>query len=537
VQHCVLGKNSLISGDRTTGETARSEKLHDSERSFRLLVQSVVDYAIYMIEPDGIVATWNSGAERIKGYAAREIVGKNYAEFFTPEDRVARLPNRALEVAREQGHYESEGWRVRKDGTRFWAHAVLDAVRDEAGQIIGFAKITRDMTERREAQQRLQLAQEQLAQSQKMEAIGHLTGGIAHDFNNLLMIVKGQAQLLRMRAKDARDIRALDAIDQAAGNGANLTRQLLTFSRRQTLNRITVDLAERFKGFRDLLIGCLGANVDLDMDIGPEVWPVVTDLGEFELALVNIAVNARDAMPTGGCLRIRARNATLPEGNLPLSGDYVALSLSDNGMGIPKEILGKVFEPFFTTKEVGRGTGLGLSQVFGFAHQSGGDVRIASEPDVGTTVTLYLPRSHNAVTPLSSEKIEGDVLKGCGRVLVVEDNNHVGDVSRLLLEQLGYCVHQVESPAEALNALSGKHDFALILSDIVMPGEMDGLTLARAVRDRWPQIPMLLTTGYSSAAERVGAEFPIIRKPFDINTLGVAVKLALADGQRQAVPL
>ncbi|HEX7725041.1 MAG TPA: PAS domain S-box protein, partial [Rhizomicrobium sp.] len=272
-------------------------ELRDSERHFKLLVQSVTDYAIYMLGPDGVVASWNTGAERIKGYKPHEIMGRNFAEFFTPEDRAAHVPEIALKTAAEHGRYESEGWRLRKDGSRFWVLAVIDAVRDEEGELLGFAKITRDMTAKREAQLRLERAQEKLAQSQKMEAIGHLTGGIAHDFNNLLMIISGQAQLMKKRARDPKDIRSIDAIEQAAQSGANLTRQLLTFARRQRLNRVTVDLTERLMAVRDLLTSSVGGAVKLEIEPASDLWPVETDVGELGLALVNIAVNARDAMP------------------------------------------------------------------------------------------------------------------------------------------------------------------------------------------------------------------------------------------------
>ena len=256
VEALLRSDRAAPASDASTGTAETKQaiaQLRDNERHFRLLVQSVTDYAIYMLDPAGTVVSWNAGASRIKGYSAPEIVGKNFAEFFAPEDRSAGIPQNALKVAREQGRYESEGWRLRKDGSRFWAFAVIDAVRDEDGNLLGFAKITRDMSERREAQLQLERAREQLAQSQKMEAIGHLTGGVAHDFNNLLMIVKGQAQLMRLRATEAKDIRSLDAIEQAAQTGANLTRQLRPFARRPRLENVTTDQAERLGAIRDLL--------------------------------------------------------------------------------------------------------------------------------------------------------------------------------------------------------------------------------------------------------------------------------------------
>ena len=500
-------------------------RVTQNERHFRLLVESVTDYAIYMLDPSGTVASWNTGAERIKGYDRSEIVGANFERFFTDEDRAAGVPQRALKVAAEKGRYESEGWRLRKDGSRFWALAVLDAVRDEDGHLLGFAKITRDMTERREAELKLERAREQLAQSQKMEAIGQLTGGIAHDFNNLLMIVSGQAQLLRTRTKEQKDIRALDAIEIAAKNGAGLTRQLLTFARRQRLNPAVIDLEERVNAFRDLLTSSLGASVRFIAEIGPEVWPIEVDPGEMELALVNIAVNARDAMPGGGVLRLTAENAMLDgTGAVPLTGAFVRVSLADTGEGIAPENLAKVFEPFFTTKEVGKGTGLGLSQVYGFARQSGGDVHVTSEPGRGTTVTLYLPRAHG--TPCKAQTVMPTraAPHGEGVVLLVEDNPQVGEVSATMLEQLGYEILRADRPAKALEILRSREDICLVFSDIVMPGDMDGIMLAKAIRERFPHIPVLLATGYSSAAERAAQTFPILRKPYEAETLGAAVK-------------
>ncbi|HEY8947977.1 MAG TPA: ATP-binding protein, partial [Rhizomicrobium sp.] len=473
-----------------------------------------------------------------KGYKPYEIMGRNYSEFFTPEDRAGGIPGNALKVAAEHGRYESQGWRLRKDGSRFWSLAVIDAVRDEQGELLGFAKITRDMTEQREAQLRLERAQQQLAQSQKMEAIGQLTGGVAHDFNNLLMIVSGQAQLMKKRAKDPKDIRSIDAIEQAAQSGANLTRQLLTFARRQRLTRVSIDLGERLAAIHDLLTSSVGGAVKLEIDVPPGNWPVETDVGELELALVNIAVNARDAMPNGGTLSIAARNTPLAgHGVTLLEGDYVSLSLRDSGSGIAPDVLSKVFEPFFTTKEVGKGTGLGLSQVYGFARQNGGDVHVSSVEGEGTTVTLFLPRARAAAIKPVAKAMDSEELQGSGTLLVVEDNPQVGDVSTLLLEQLGYRVIRVDRPSAALALLSKPNDVDMVFTDIVMPGDMDGLALAREIQKHYPTLPVLLATGYSSAAERAGAEFPILRKPYDQNTLGMAIKASLAGrGVRQYAP-
>jgi PAS domain S-box-containing protein len=530
----VLGEGRIDTSDNAPpADNARGGGLRDSERTFRLLVQSVTDYAIFLLDPDGTVATWNEGAARIKGYRESEILGENFSVFYTPEDRASGAPAAALRRAREQGRFESEGWRVRKDGERFWALAVIDAVRDESGALLGFAKITRDMTERRDAQLKLQRAQEQLAQAQKLEAIGQLTGGVAHDFNNLLMIVTGQAQLMRLRAKDPRDVRALDAIEQAASSGANLTRQLLTFARRRPVSSVVIDLAEKLEAFRNLLTSSLGASVTLDLDVASDLWPVEADVSELELALVNIAINAREAMPKGGVLRIKARNVSIGYGGPDsMSGDFVALSLSDSGTGICEDVLPRVFEPFFSTKAAGKGTGLGLSQVYGFARQSGGDVRIATTLGQGTTVTLRLPRSHSQRAPADREPPQPSPPRGTGTILLVEDNADVAQVSALLLEQLGYKIARARDPRHALEVLASCGDVSLVFTDIVMPGDMDGLALARTIRRRFPEQPVLLTTGYSNAADRAGCEFPILRKPYDIDALGMAVRIAQAGGRR-----
>jgi PAS domain S-box-containing protein len=508
---------------------AAEEALAESERQFRLLVSGIVDYALYMLDPNGIVTNWNAGAQKAKGYTAEEIVGQHFSRFYTDADRAAGVPMRALQTAVEQGRYEAEGWRVRKDGTLFWASVVLDAVHDDDGRLVGFAKITRDITERRNAQLELQRAQEQLAQAQKMEAIGKLTGGVAHDFNNLLMVVSGQAQLLRKRLEDdPRALRALDAIETSAKRGEELTRHLLAFARRQRLQPASVSLSEGVSGLRELLATSLPAGVSLTISIADDIWPVTVDPSELELALINLAVNARDAMPNGGELTIRAENMTLSGGadDEGLAGDFVALSVTDSGSGIPPDILPRVFEPFFTTKEVNKGTGLGLSQVYGFAEQSGGRVRVTSELGLGASFVIYLPR---AATKPERRPEDAPVESVVGAdILVVEDNPEVAEVACAMLEQLGHRVQVVGSAPAALAALAGPETPDLVFSDIVMAGDMDGVALARRMREEAPGVPVLLATGYSQAAEHIGAEFPILRKPYKLAELSRAVGALLA---------
>ena len=497
-----------------TKRTTDEGKALESERIFRLLVNGVVDYAIYMLSPEGIVSNWNAGGQRIKGYSADEIVGQHFSRFYTDADRAAGRPARALEIARTTGRYEEDGWRVRKDGTFFWASVVIDPVRDDDGELIGFAKITRDITERREAQQKLQRVERQLAEAQKLDALGQLTGGIAHDFNNLLMIISGSAHALRrVAASDPRAFKALQAIEGAAQRGGALTRQLLTFARRQQLNPQAINVAHSVAALSDVLESGVGSQVHLMFDIDPRTWPVIVDPAEFETALVNLVLNARDAMHKGGTITVSATNLADSE-----QGERVEITVSDSGEGIAPDVLAKVFDPFFTTKPTGKGTGLGLSQVQGFVHQAGGDVRIESELGEGTSVVITLPRAQ-----AEEADCRGDSSTvGWGKVLLVEDNPDVASASTILLEQLGYSVRWVPNASEALREVE-KNDVDLVFSDVVMPGEMDGLSLARAIRHQRPDLPVLLATGYSDAAREAMAKFPMIRKPYELQDLSRAL--------------
>ena len=499
--------------------------LFESERRFRLLVEGVVDYAIYMLDPEGRITNWNAGAERIKGYRASEVIGQHFSKFYTPEDRDAGLPARSLEKAVLHGKFEAEGWRQRKDGSRFLASVVIDPIYED-GELIGFAKITRDITERRDAQLALEKVQRQLAEAQKMDALGQLTGGVAHDFNNLLMIVSGHLQTIKKAAvADPRLLRATQAIELAAQRGATLTRQLLTFSRRQRVNPRAIDIAARINAISDVLNSGLGKSVNLIFDIAPDAWPVTVDISEFDIALVNLIVNARDAMPKGGMVTISARNVQVDDP--PLHGDYVALSVEDSGMGIPDDILSKVFEPFFTTKPVGKGTGLGLSQVHGFVHQAGGTVTVKTALGKGTTITMYLPRTMGRLAPEAMDQAAEHV--SCtGTVLLVEDNPDVASASAELLCQLGYKVRWVPDATTALQEIED-NGIDVVFSDIVMPGAMDGLGLAQVIKQRHPRLPVLLATGYSDAAHTAPADFPILRKPYQIHELS----RALSDLTRQ----
>ncbi len=494
------------------------QALIDSEQRFRILVQGVTDYAIFMLDPEGRVTNWNAGAERIKGYKPDEIIGEHFSRFYTPEDFDAGVPKRAIETARETGRYEAEGWRVRKDGSRFWASVVLDAIHDEDGKLLGFAKITRDMSEKREAQLRLDESREQLFRSQKMEALGQLTGGLAHDFNNLLTAILGACELGLRNIKDPDKVRKmLEGVRGSAQRGANLTKQLLAFARAQPLEIKQIDLKQFFSDVTTLVRPSLRSDIEVVTEISDQLWPIDADAGALELALLNLAFNARDAMNSGGTLKISAHNVVLngkPEG---LKGEHVVLRVSDTGSGMPREVMERVFEPFFTTKSFGEGTGLGLSQVFGFAKQIGGAVTVESEMGKGASLTLYLPASHGSDT---SQWMNGS--RALGRVLIVEDDIFVAELAADMLGELGFQSTITHSAKEALERLAGGDRPKLVFSDVVMPGGISGIELARKVRERFPELPILLTTGYS---EQVGATqgFPVLQKPYEMDALAGAI--------------
>jgi len=511
-----------------TERRAAEQALLQAERTFRILVQGVTDYAIFMLDPEGRVANWNAGAQRIKGYAPEEIIGEHFSRFYTPEDFDARVPHKALETARETGRYESEGWRVRKDGTRFWASVVIDAIRDEEGKLIGFAKITRDMTEKREAQLRLEESREQLFRSQKMEALGQLTGGLAHDFNNLLTAILGACELALRNINDPDKVRRmLDGVRGSAQRGANLTKQLLAFARAQPLEIRQMDLKDFFSEVATLVRPSLRSDIDVVTEISDQLWPIDADAGALELALLNLAFNARDAMPGGGTLRISAHNEVLqgePDG---LKGEHVVLRVSDTGTGMSPDVMERVFEPFFTTKSFGEGTGLGLSQVFGFAKQIGGAATVGSIVGEGATFTLYLPASHGAGS--AQTHVNGD--RALGRVLVVEDDTFVAELAAGMLHELGFESTVTHSAKEALDRLASGEKPKVVFTDIVMPGGITGVELARKVRERFPELPILLTTGYSEQVASNGG-FPVLQKPYELkalaNALGKLLKLEIA---------
>jgi PAS domain S-box-containing protein len=500
------------------------QDIGDDQR-IAMLVEAVADYAIYMLDVDGHVKTWNAGAARFKGYTREEILGQPFSRFYTPEDRAAGIPAQALDTAARTGRFEQEGWRVRKDGTLVWAHIVIDPIRDASDNLVGFAKITRDITERKEAQEALEKAQQALYEAQKMEALGSLSAGVAHDFNNILTVVLGNLDLLR-RAPEERRRRLIDNATFAAEQGRKLTSQLLAFGRRQHLQPEFTDVNKLVLGMGDMLKQSLRGDIRFELDLCEEACIVEVDQSQFQIAMINLAANARDAMPNGGAFQIK----TKLERSGGDTGGNVVITVSDSGHGMPPDVFARIFEPFFTTKEVGRGTGLGLPQVFGFTQQSGGVLDATSREGVGTSFRIVLPGRGLAEPVLPSKpEVAAEPELPPLRILLVEDNAHVADVAASLLRERGHSLIGAATAREALDVLSSGQPIDLVLSDLVMPGEMTGLDLAKEVREKWPALPVLLVTGYSDqAAKAVEDGFPLLSKPYQPELLVRAMAAAVA---------
>ena len=445
--------------------------------------------------------------------------------FYAPEDRAAGTPQTALNTARTEGRYEAEGWRYRKDGTRFWANVVIDPVKTDDGELIGFGKVTRDITERRNAQLALEKAQQALFQSQKMEAIGRLTGGVAHDFNNLLAGIIGSVEVAQRQLAEGGDVsRFLDNIMQAAERGATLTHRMLAFARQQTLELRAVDLTHLIRGIADLLQRTIGPGITIELRLPRACKPVRVDAAQLELAIMNIVVNARDAMPQGGTIVIATREEHVPPGPAILPGDYVCLSVTDTGEGMDAETLAKAPEPFFTTKGIGSGTGLGLSLVAGMAEQIGGKLILHSIKGAGTTAEIWLPvdAAQEDVPDTEADVCPSERTVQPITVLTVDDDGMILTNTAALLAGMGHNVLQAQSGSEALRILD-RTPIDLLITDYAMPG-MTGVELIGAAKAGWPKMPVLIVTGYASLAAESDESIPRLSKPFRSYDLAAAIE-------------
>ncbi len=525
-----------------TDRRKAEEALRQSEQQFRLLVQGVTDYAIYMLDKDGYVSNWNAGAQRIKGYRQEEVIGTHFSRFYTQEDQHSGVPQRALLTARTEGRFEQEGWRVRKDGSQFRAHVVIDPIYNAFNEFVGYAKITKDITEKHEAAIALKKTEQALQQAQKMETIGKLTGGIAHDFNNLLQVISGNLQLLsaEIAGNQYAERRVTNAL-AGVRRGAKLASYLLSFGRRQALDPKVVNIGRFVIDMEDMLQRSLGETIEVETILADDLWNTFVDVAQVENALLNLAVNARDAMESVGKLTIEISNAVLDENyartHVEVSaGEYVMLAVSDVGSGMSPEVATQAFEPFFSTKAEGKGTGLGLSMVYGFVKQSGGHVNIYSELGYGTTVKLYLPRSTEQEGRLAMQTME-EIVGGSETILVAEDDEQVRTTAIEILSALGYTVLHAADAESALSIIEAGAKIDLLFTDVVMPGPLRSPEMARKARERLPDLAVLFTSGYTQNAivhgGRLDAGVELLSKPYSRETLARKVRSVIANGNQQ----
>jgi PAS domain S-box-containing protein len=493
-----------------------SDELWEISSHLDLVLNSLSDYAILTLDPDGRITSWNIGAQRTKGYDQSEIMGHHFSCFYTRADQEADLPMRALRLADDLGKHEAEGWRVRKNGERFWAHVIIHPLRDVTGELRGFVKVTRDITQ----QLQMDKLREELAQSQKLEMVGQLTGGVAHDFNNLLTTIEAGNDLILNYAQDERVARILDINKDSVGRSKKLISQLLAFSRKQVLNPKKSNVFSLISGLDVLLQRAVGEHIRLRWNLVPELPMVLVDQAQFQAMLLNLVVNARDAMPDGGWLTIfmdkliLTENSFRPPYDVP-PGEYVVLGVSDTGVGMRPDVQERAIEPFFTTKPVGQGTGLGLSQCYGFARQSGGTLKIESILGKGTTVRILLP-----VVPNSAAISSGREHR---TILFVDDDSNIRSLVSEMLRISGHTVIEAEDGRTAMSLLQSDHSIDYLFTDIVMPNDMNGVQLMTAARAARPGLPTLLASGYPREVLRDLGQIPedvsFIAKPYSLTDL------------------
>lgn len=521
---------------RNAGEsTPEQDPVALDEHRFELLVNAISNYAIYMLDAGGHVVSWNTGAQRFKGYTAEEIIGRHFSVFYTEADRLKGEPQAALAAAAANGRFEQEGWRLRKDGKRFRAAVVVNPIHDElTGKLIGYAKVTRDITERLQAEDALEKARAALFQSQKLEALGQLTGGVAHDFNNFLTVIVNNLGMIQSLTQDPRIVKMVASAQRAADHGARLTQQLLAFARRQPLRPALHDLNTLIREFEALLRRACGSGATLRLDLKAANASAEVDGPQFEGALLNLVINACDAMPEGGTVTIRTELAELGaraagEAGVP-AGPYVKVVVEDSGTGMPIDVQQRAFEPFYTTKEIGKGTGLGLSQVEGFVSQSGGFVDLQSTLGVGTKISICLPASQAAVPDTLGGTPVGTA-PSAGTVLVVEDDPDVMEIAVEIFRGLGFQVLTASNGADALEILKSEVSMRLLFSDVVMPKGINGVRLAREARLLRPGLGVILASGYPQRvlSEDIAglSQFPFIIKPYRWTEVADKVRMVL----------
>jgi PAS domain S-box-containing protein len=487
-----------------------------------VILNCIYDHAIFSLDLEGNITSWNIGAEKVKGFTEAEIIGRNFSCFYSAEDAAAGLPQKALAEARETGRYETQGWRMRKNGDRFWADVLVHPIRDTFGKTTGFVKITRDVT----LQHQLELLKEDYNQAQKQEMIGKLTGGVAHDFNNLLTVIEAGHQLVAKYSGDSRISRVLEVSKIAIDKNRKLIAQLLAFSRQQVLKPAATNINDTISVFDVLIEKAVEGYHRVDWNLARDLPQTYTDSGQLQSALLNLIVNARDAMAGAGRIKIftelqclKATNFKAPH-NVP-AGDYVVIGVTDNGAGMSEEVRERAVEPFFTTKDVGKGAGLGLSQCYGFARQSGGTLVIDSVEGGGTTVRIFLPAlaSEGKLAAISNHRT----------VLLVDDEYAIRSLVGEMLRGLGHTVLEAEDARDALQQLQTNASIDYLFTDIIMPNGINGLELLEEARSIRPGLPALLASGYSRQVLRNIAQLQddvmFMQKPYTIDKVQAHIKL------------
>jgi PAS domain S-box-containing protein len=499
---------------------SRPDDLWEVTEHLETVLNCLSGHAIFTLDEAGNVTSWNNGAERTNGYLKDDILGQNFSCFYTKADQEDGVPLRVLRLAAETGKHEAEGWRVRKNGEKFWANVVIHPLTGFSGKIRGFVEVTRDIT------QRLQIdnLREELNQSQKLELVGQLTGGVAHDFNNFLTAIEAGHDLILNYSDEPRIARVMEINKVATERSRKLVSQLLAFSRRQVLNPKRSTVWAIVSALDVLIQKAVGEQVQLRWNLQPDLPPVLVDQGQFQSVLLNLVVNARDAMPDGGWLTVFMEKLALSDSNYPApydlpAGDYVVLGVSDTGTGMSDDVRDRAIEPFFTTKDVGRGTGLGLSQSFGFARQSGGTLRIESMLGRGTTVRILLPAIDVAAAT--------NIVPRQKTILFVDDDSAIRTLVCEMLRCLGHKVIEAEDGREALALLEKDRTINFLFSDIVMPNHMNGLELMNAARLARPGLPTLLASGYPREVLRDLGDIPedvcFIPKPYSLADISAHV--------------
>jgi len=507
--------------DRKLARLAERETavLRESEEQLRKLYRET-PLPLHAVGVNGRIEQVSDAWLKLLGYPREDTTGRDLTDFMTEDSK--RRYDKAVWPSLQLGDdiQDVECRFVRKSGEVL--DVLLNAHEERTdGKPVRMLGGIVDITARKRAE-------EALRRSQRLEAMGQLTGGVAHDFNNLLMVIAGAADKLGRTIRDEKVAGSLEMIATAVKRGKDLTGHLLSFARRQTFETAVLDLTEMLPKFEEMLKRSLRGDIEIRTRTDGGPCRVHVDQGELELALLNLGVNARDAMPDGGLLSLAIRRVELFGGADVdgLRGTFVALELADTGVGIPAEALTHVFDPFFTTKGLGKGTGLGLSQVYGFAKQSGGTATIHSKPGHGTTISIYLPATDAPVQiEQQTEPVHGEPRRGKGTVLLVEDNKEVAAILAEYLEELGFAVDHAWNASEALRNLQSKRPYHLVVTDILMPGSVAGLELARIVRGDYSETPVLLTTGYSGRAQEAVLEgFSVLQKPYDLQTLSTAIR-------------